>query len=226
MPYRRGYGRRRRYGRRRPAVKQTTATSIANVAKTAYSAYKMGRYIYSLINVEFKYYTLSFSGQNPTTAPQFDLLTGIAQGDDVSNRSGRKILLKSVFIRGNLNINSSATQTNVRFMIIMDKNGNGATPGAAEVFNSTSSINLVLNPDNAGERFKVLWDKNFNLSINGRGNATVYKYIKLFNHCGFDGTSGAVGDCTSNHLWLVTISSEATNTPAWSAFTRVRFIDN
>lgn len=156
---------------------------------------------------ELKYIDTSIA-QNVTfgvatfTAPQ--LLNGVIQGSDATNRIGRKINLKSIYVRGTWWAGPTSTSgAPLRVIIFYDKQANAAAPAATDLLlasDFTSPNNL-----NNRDRFVVIADQVLS-TISNTGDPTTtmecYKKINLetlFN----SGNAGTIGDITSGSLWIM-----------------------
>lgn len=183
------------------------------------------------------------------------LLNGIAAGTDFYNRVGRKVVLKSVMIKGECHISSGAgtgaatpyEAYPVRVALVYDDQVNGAAPAVSDIFQGVSSgggtqayplvgINL-----NNRDRFRVLKDWTFVLrpnttaagSVNygdGFGGKKDFKaFIRLNNDEIFSGTGATVSSIQTGALWLVAyqFQTAALNQPtaAINFATRVRYAD-
>lgn len=189
---------------------------------------------------------------NPTTylventGTQLGLLNGCVAGSQNYNRDGRKITMKSLQIRGYIYPADSTTANAnfVRFVIVYDKQSNGAAPTWSDVFTSQnisgttdSGATSMLNLNNR-DRFEIVRDKCWALGgIDNTattawgmspGQAKVNMFIRLGNRTTtFNaGTAGTVGDITTGALYFFWIATNS-NTTGHSAriACRVRFVD-
>lgn len=174
------------------------------------------------------------------------LLCNPALGSDMNNRIGRKIMIKSFYIRGYVAQDladgaavGSGAAALARMIVFADFQPNGAAPGITDVLNSaspSSQLNL-----NNRDRFKVYCDKTF---INGTykidttasssyGFASdtikpVKKYKKINLETVFNSTNGGtIGDINSGALFMLWIGSNSVGTADQNAniSTRVRYLD-
>lgn len=87
-------------------------------------------------------------------------LTGIAQGDDVSNRTGNDIMLDYIDMNISLSNTENATAVGaaafLRVMVVRDTEQDSLDPTVLEVL-TTATPSSHLNVDNVG-RFQVLYD--------------------------------------------------------------------
>ncbi len=177
-----------------------------------------------LLNTEFKAIDTVASGTVSTTAGMV-LLSGSAPGDDFDTRDGRQIRIKSVQLTLIYFINGSATLTFIRIIIFLDKQPNETTPTVTELLD-VGDIVSHRNLDNR-KRFWIIKDEIVTLSITGEQLGS-WKFYQLLDIKGiYDaGTAGTIADIITNALFLMLVSSEATNLPNVTRVSRVRFIDN
>ena len=137
------------------------------------------------------------------TTGSVTLLDGVATGTDYTQRIGRKILLKSLYITGYVAPPGATTVgSNIaRIILVYDSQTNGAAPIITDVLNSANAADQ-LNLNNR-DRFKVLMDKRMALGeINTvatqsySANPSVYnvkKFIRLNHDVQYSGTTNAIG---------------------------------
>lgn len=188
--------------------------------QTAQKALTLATTVANLINVEFKNFDLETTPTPSTTATVLHL-SPIPQGDSRLTRDGEQVKLKSLYIKARVSQHASATDTVCRFAVVMDTEGQGAVPTAAEIYKSTVDIVSHTEIDNKS-RFIVLWDKVFTL---GDRISKYFEYYKKLNHeCSWESTTGA--NPGKNNLYFVHMSTEATNTPTLYFKSRIRYLDN
>lgn len=204
---------------------------------------------YRLNRAERKTNDLATGAYQVNTTGTFQLLACPQTGSDFNQRIGRKIILKSVFIRGYVATEPgrSASPPLVsqgaqmgRVIVFMDAQPNGAAPAVTDLLveaNPSSQLNL-----NYRDRFKVLVDKEFVfdpyiLSVTAsqavcntsKQIVPFKKYKKINMETIFGATStGSVGDITTGALymfWIGTSIASATDINA-SVSCRVRYTDN
>jgi len=97
------------------------------------------------------------------------------QGDDISNRQGRKIRLLGLRIKGTLSAAPQADQTaadnggEVRILLVQDKQSNGAQLNGEDVLAASAGNNpmfMFQNTANFG-RFKIWKDKHITMPVPG-----------------------------------------------------------
>ena len=156
------------------------------------------------------------------------LLNGCIQGSDATNRIGRKIVMKSLLLRGTFSLAATSTGGSpIRIILFYDKQANASTPLTtdlllADQFNSPNNLN---NRD----RFVILHDfMSEPISTGGHYSCSFKFYKKLNLETMFNsGNAGTVGDITSGALWLFVgqNGSIGTANPTLVLRTRVRFLD-
>ncbi len=182
-----------------------------------------------LINVEYKFKdTQHTPGVGITQAGIVQDLVTLAQGTTVSTREGDQVKFVSLYLNYFGDMSASATASTVRVVIVHDKQPNGATATNSQIFDDATVNDLIISPKNLGNkfRFKILYNKLHQMSINGNQNFRGSKYIKLNMLTRYSGSAGTIADITTNNIQLWFIGDEATNEVAVRSFCRLRYIDN
>lgn len=179
---------------------------------------------------ELKNIDLNFGAQFPigTATGTLALLNPIAQGTDASTRIGRKVMMKSLYIR--MSVAKSATsvgESPLRVLVVYDKQANGLLAAATDILTSPDRITSQMNLGN-GDRFKVILDKEFRFG--SLDNTSVYfkKYAKLNLPMTFNaGTTAVVGAIQTGSLIMLTYSNGnlLTVSPTHFIETRLRYSD-
>jgi len=181
------------------------------------------------------------------TGGSFTLLCNPQLGTDMNNRVGRKILIKSAYIRGFLStepagsaaVNSVGVQQ-ARFILFCDMQPNANAPAVTDLLVAATPISH-LNLNNR-DRFKVYSDKMFTFGPYFRDTTatqsvaaaaqqayTFKKFKRLNLETVFNATNGGtIGDITSGALYMFWIGSVGAGTTDVNAIltTRVRYLDN
>lgn len=175
------------------------------------------------------------------------------QGNNYSDRQGRKIYQKKITIRGHINwpvVDSSAVPTNqgfVRICIIKDKRTNSVTlsgenvigpgigsDGLATTSGDGSAINLLSNPD-GWNRYQIMEDKTFRSPAKpawgdntnaGNSNSmdTPFKFTINCNcYVNFDATTGAIGSVIDNSFHLLAAETDNTGDVQITYYSRTSF---
>lgn len=225
MPYyrRRYYGRYNNYRKyRRQARKYRKIRSYGRLAATGF---RMARKALSLVNTEFKSSDVEISELCSTT-PTVVLLNGTQKGDDLNNREGRQIRIKSIQSQLTFTYDTSANGVSlVRYAFFIDKQANGSSTNVAnDLFDDPIDGFRDLNNR---KRFVILKTGLVRLNDDDLPQR-IYRWFKRMNmHTVYDaGNAGNIGDIHTNALYLFLSSDEATFQPACQGRVRIRFIDN
>lgn len=227
MPYSRRYSRRprRRYTRRRYTSRRPTAQAGSDYLGTAAKALAVAYGVKQMLNVEKKYTDTSIT-HTPGTLGTIELVNGISQGDTDQTRDGNQCKMIFINWRLTITINAAATATSVRIIVIVKKDNDSVTPNIAEVLDSTGSLfNAMYNRDTI-HKFRVLYDKRLVLRAADRTMVALKFKRKMQTRIRFDGVGSASSDISKNGLYVITISNEAVNFPAFGGVFRVSFVDN
>ncbi len=219
MPYKKRF-KKKRYGNKYNRV----ISSARNTAYLARQVWKLKR----MVNVEYKNFDIQLTNGTATSAGAIQQATNIAQGDTTITRDGNQAKLVSLFFRGNVRINQSATSSSVRIMLIWDRQTNGVVYNVSDVLLDVTADDIITSPLNIDNKFRftVLWDKIFSLSITGTQLINFKYYKKLNLPIRFDAAAGTIAAVTSNSLSILRITDEATNLPTVTYTHRLRFVDN
>lgn len=174
------------------------------------------------------------------------LIAGLAQGTGEEDRIGRKIIVKSLYIRGHLKIDDHVAVTfgnsqMVRIMIIEDRQCNGANATQSELFEAipgaTHLMNSVNNLANKN-RFKTHYDKVIPMNyttlafgdtagnIYSQGYYRPFKFYKKMNlPIEFSGTgTSTIANIQSNNLFVWIQTTDADTTITFDSISRIRFV--
>lgn len=198
------------------------------VANDAARALAMAKGIKRLINVEIKNFDNQQTAVLITDTPAIIQLSNIAIGDTTNSRDGSQCKMIGVDLNFTLFQNASAVLTYVRIMLVIDKQTNQAIYTAADLLEDVTQKDAIVSPRNLDnlKRFTVLYDRVFELCVNGDCGAVVKKYFKKDVLLRYDGSTPSIADLTQSSLSLFQVGSEATNDPSIVSFVRLRFIDN
>lgn len=223
MPYKKRYKKRYNknfYDRNIPRVQ--SAMNVASKALVIATAVK------KLVNVEYKFHDVQVTSTAITDTPTIIELTNIPQGDTDITRDGAQVKLVRINIKYSILINVTAASTQVRCMLVHDRQTNQAIYTATDLLADATNIDNItsmLNLDNK-YRFQVLYNKVHTLSNVGRNNSYSEVSKQLNLKIRYDGSTPDITDLTSSSLsWLV-VGNQATSDPIHTFFSRVRYIDN
>lgn len=222
MVYRRGSRRYGRRSRRRAVSWYNRKYSTLQLAKKAWYATK---YLKGLVNSEMFHKNNTFT-LGATQSKIFSFVN-IAVGDDETSRTGNSILLRNLYIRGTMEINSAVTgDTRITCMLVKDKQQVAdTTPTITDIVTSSTDPDTLLATGNFG-RFKVMWRKTYALTpvSGGRNVVSLNKYWKIYDHVRYNGTANT--DVQKNGYYFVIITSENVNFPSININARTGYHDN
>lgn len=228
--YRRRY--KRNYKRKgilqkRIRVKQPMWQKLAAGAYNALSDKTVQSILFSLaskINSELKYVDNTFSG-NQNTTYALSCLTNVAEGDTQSNRTGISQLNHSLHMRLNLTMNTVATSTYFRvILLVWNENVQETAPSSAKILENNSVYFSPYNVENS-KQYSIIKDKTYPLATGGPSSISENWNIKLSPlHSKYTST-GSTSQSTG-HVYLMLVSDQSTNTPSYQIYTRIRYYDN
>lgn len=225
MPYRKKVFRSRRYGRRRKVPWYNKKYSVAQVASKAFKGVK---YIKSLINCEKHTFDWGVSaGDIKNDGSNFDHLTAIAQGDTDVTRTGLSILGQNLLIKGYVSVDADATASEVRIMVIRDKQQVSDTPPTIASLLDSSFANYTVAPLQRGTygRYDILYDRTLTVVKDTEAETKHFKiWLKTNQHVRFNGINST--DIQKGGIYLFYVSNEAVNYPVITYYSRYRFTDN
>lgn len=162
--------------------------------------------------------TLSATSVSNSGTIAVSTLHPVVSGTGESQRIGRKIVLRSVFVRwvtelGN-GTNPSATDDGLRFIVYHDMQCNGATAAVTDVLETANylSFNNLANKN----RFKILMDKFTDVhsaaaisTTFGEMAVTKSWYMKCNIPIEFSSTTGAISEIRSHNVGILLISDKS-----------------
>lgn len=156
------------------------------------------------------------------------LSMGSGQGLTTNTRIGDEITTTSILLNYIWAINTAATRTQVRTMLVTDNKPAGAAASLAEMLHdSTSGDNIISSLNHTyRKRFWAIYDKTHQMSDAGEQTVQAHFYMPLKRKIVYSGTVGDETDLDDYNVYLVLISTEATNQPTCTYFCQVRYRDS
>lgn len=163
-------------------------------------------------------------------------LNVVPQGDTESMRNGRKIVIKSIWLRGALELTPGAAAVGAsadfyRLILVQDKQANGQTFAVTDYL-ATAGVLSHRNLANTN-RFVNLWEMYGPLTsqsgvtgASGNAGKSINKYHKCNIPIEFDATAitGVIGTQRSNSIALITMCADAVT--VFNGTFRIRYSDN
>jgi len=162
------------------------------------------------------------------TGVQYGLLNGIATGADTNQRIGRRVTMKSLWVRWNYTMAPTSTGSSpFRVLVVYDKQSNGGS--------QPTNLN-VLSADNINGMKNLAYEKRFQtvmdeyvpcIGTGGPQSAIGQRFIKLNHDVEFSGTGGTSAEVFTGALWLTIWQNGSILTagPLVNIQTRVRYCD-
>lgn len=180
-----------------------------------------------------------------TMEPATTNLTAIAQGDGESNRDGRNYVIKSIHVRGWIELPAAeaamAPSADVlgRICLVWDTQTNGAQLTATDVMDGGQTEDfLAFRNLQFTKRFRILKDKHFNLKVTSSNMAQ--GAVNLFAHgtvkqtfkwditfktplqVTTSGTGADIANVTDNSIHIIGVASQVASLLNYQC--RVRFV--
>ncbi len=179
------------------------------------------------------YHDVAAAGYNPNTTGTIVHINAIPQGAGVNDRVGKKVLMRSLQIRGEVHA-PTAFSVNAMWtiLIVLDKRPCGALPAITDIVDSTSSFSFN-NDDNAG-RFQILRRLDGIMQLQSATGSVsepvlIHTYIPLNKGVVYkSGTTGIIAQVEEGALYAVAFGNKSAGTTACSASMgfRLRYNDN
>lgn len=118
----------------------------------------------------------------------------------------------------------------IRILLVLDKQTNGAIYTPSNLLSDTTINDSIVAPLelNSRQRLKVLRDKVYSIGDTGASNSIrfVKFYIRFNLPLLYQSNNGDITDLRSNSLSIAMFSSEATDGPDVTMYSRLRFVDS
>lgn len=168
-------------------------------------------------------------------------LNAVTQGDGESQRDGKKIMMRSIELRGRvgaLNLADDAdppASYTVRVLLVLDTQTNGAQLNSEDVLLDQGGTKYLDNRNlQYSSRFRILWDKYFTIepfhAMADGANTGAFSmkdqifrvYRKLNIPVNYTGTTEAIANITDNSLHVIALGNNANAFVEWVS--RLRFV--
>ncbi len=173
---------------------------------------------------ELKVYGSTSSGY-ATTTPTVTLMSGIAQGDNTSDRDGFQINLKDVEVHLTVSIDT-VSQDYFRFVVLYDTENTGSAPVSADIMNASDPRAFIGTYPIIAKRFHVVKDYMIPLVLaTTKQNASRFFKVNFKNlPLTFSGTGSTAVGRNAFYFWLC--GGNATNNTAYNVYFRFRYFDS
>lgn len=217
-----------RYTKRRYTTRKLPRARRANL----YMSRRSG--LVRRVGQEVNFVDLAVATYAMNTTGTITLIATIPQGAQQTARVGRKILLKSIQVRGQASSDSTTTVATGSWFIVYDKRPTGVLPAITDILVAARSDSMT-NSVNVG-RFQIIKRQNYafagnNTTAGQQDSKTIYfvdKFIKISKRMTFKAAgTGAIGDIEQGALYLVTVGNQVAGTADCNVSVgfRTRFYD-
>lgn len=163
-----------------------------------------------------------------TTPGATFLLNGLVPDSTASGRIGRKVMMKSIYIRISFELQAASVGGSpLRCIVVYDKQANATAPAVTDVLVTDAHIspNNISNRD----RFVTVFDQMIDtVSVNNNFSASSSLYKKINLPIQFNaGTAGTIADITTGSLYIMfsQTSGITTSGPIVRWYARIRYSD-
>lgn len=210
----------------RKLVGQSPLTTVERISRIGGNLSHVARTVSmmtNLINSENKYVDTNIAGTIDSVGSYFGtILNAMAEGDDVSQRNGRKILAKDIALRATVECPSAGAPTHVGYALVLDRKSTGT-------YSAWDNVFTAFDPDapvnrNESDRYVILKRGVLTFSPN-----QLSKHIKIYTklngiHMHF--TGAAANTIDSNAIFFIAYCSNVGNEPVVTGYTRFNYYDN
>ncbi len=175
-------------------------------------------------------------------------LNSVPQGDGESNRDGRKITMRSIFVEGNVTVASQTAQSGtdaaaiIFIALVQDTQTNGALLNSEDVFTNPGANGITAGGPfrnlQFAKRFRVLATRKFTMAPQALANDTgstggivqggLVKRFRFFKKMNqqviFKGTTETIANITDNSLHIIAYTNSTAQAPLLSYNCRLRFV--
>lgn len=178
------------------------------------------------------HFDIAASNWNADTTGTIGHLNVIAQGASDQQRVGKKVIMRSIQLRGRAIAGSTGTVADGAFIMVWDKRPTGTLPAITDVLEGVSA-QAMNKADNEG-RFKILKRCDMIFAGNSTTPATGLEiqnmdfYMKLNMRTIFKSVgTGAIGDIEEGALYALSVGNVAAGTtaPIFVVAFRMRFTE-
>jgi len=212
---------------------------VGDAMMVAQKAWAASKYIMGFINTEVKVNDVSDTGTVVTNAGTVVNLSNIAQGTDISQRTGDSILLRHFRLGFYVRANATKLTNLCRILVIRDNEQDGVDPTPAQITSLTGTTIAPIGPFNyfmaqpandRTHRFEILYDHIAHPVVQSEAEIEPVIFEKTYSngdkHILFDDTAAADASNREGALFLYMISEDATLGPTVTYSARVMYCDN
>jgi hypothetical protein len=209
------------------AVGQYASDAWSLAKRTAYGLNEIRK----LINIETKFLDTNVPSYTVSTTGSMTPISEIAQGLTSTTRVGDSLRIQHIEVRGRVQVNTSATNSLVRVMLVRDLDGYGTAPTVADVLEVNASVGAPLSPEKFAkrERFSILFDELICVQSAISTGTAMIPFTFMTTHQGhilYLGSTAAPASDGKGSVYLLAVSDEATDLPTVAFISRILFTDD
>lgn len=174
---------------------------------------------------EHKFFDSTVSETIGTTLDINAISQPIIQGTGGGQRTGDNITYIDLTMVYRIDINSAATTTDVRLIVVLDKQNNGVAPVIGDLLVNSNLTATYSAQQIKAKRFTILLDEIYNVTTGGIAAVTKRKVIPLNATAAYNGTTDATASNGKNSMWMFAVSTDNTNKPGFNMDYQIRFTD-
>lgn len=188
----------------------------------AMKAWKGVKALKGIINSELKHHTIQNNSFNASSTGAISFISGINQGDTLSQRNGNSVLAKTLNLKYYITFNPLSPGAIIKVYLIKDMQQVADTnPTFTDVF-EISDIASFPKYDTK-KRFQIKDVKQFVYDTSRLTQLVEFSH-KIDSHLIYNGTTAT--DVQKGHYYILWVSNQATNVPTFSYSSRLTFYDN
>lgn len=160
-------------------------------------------------------------------------VSAISQGPDLFNRLGDSVRCVSLLVRWHAALSAAAVTAQgtsyLRLIVLVDRAASGSVPPAFQGVTESPYTNNgpLASPPSVPmhPRYAILRDKMIKLGWGSNSVSAGRMYMKLKYKTHFAGSSSSDANIGLNPIYVIPLSSDATNGPTCTIYARLRFMD-
>lgn len=182
---------------------------------------------------ELKNNDVNFAAQALQLSPTFTLpflVNGVVQGVTGGQRIGRKVNFKSMQYRLSITngtgIAATPSVTQVRVLVLYDRQTNGALPALTEIFSPTATFDALIALQES-KRWVILSDKTYQNDSTAGSVLSIKCFEKMAMETQYNGAGGVVVDVAYGGIYILIAHNGGafTTAPTVDGNFRLRFTD-
>jgi hypothetical protein len=209
----------------------------AQVAKFAGDAYSVGerayrgvQHILKLINIETKFFDYSLGSTTITSTAAVQTISLIQQGVNVSNRLGDSVKLQGLTTMLSITPQPLTPFNYVRLMMVRDSESRATVPVFSDIVNTSLGPPQVMqyNYFTYQKRFSILYDEVFVMNPSTLYYSGFSKTVHTPHngHIKWEGSGVTSSDFGEGQIYLVYLTTAASNGPVLDWITRFAYTDD